>query len=44
MSSSSNGNGHTGILLGRGSTLGLSDVRIERGQVRLSTYRVAASP
>ena len=32
MSSSSNGNGHTGIRLGRGSTLGLSDVRVERGQ------------
>ncbi|KAI1413046.1 glycoside hydrolase family 55 protein [Hypoxylon sp. FL1857] len=32
MASSSNGNGHTGIQLGRGSTLGLSDVRIERGQ------------
>lgn len=30
---SSNGNGHTGIRLGRGSTLGLADVRIERGQV-----------
>lgn len=33
MASSSNGNGHTGIQLGRGSTLGLSDVRIEHGQV-----------
>ncbi|OTA97776.1 glycoside hydrolase family 55 protein [Hypoxylon sp. CO27-5] len=32
MASSSNGNGHTGIQLGRGSTLGLSDVRVERGQ------------
>ncbi|KAI5926488.1 beta-1,3-glucanase [Camillea tinctor] len=32
MSYSSNGNGHTGIHLQRGSTLGLSDVRIERGQ------------
>ncbi|KAK7958621.1 glycoside hydrolase family 55 protein [Apiospora saccharicola] len=32
MASSSNGNGHTGIRLGRGSTLGLSDTRIERGQ------------
>ena len=29
---SSNGQGHSGIRLGRGSTLGLSDVRIERGQ------------
>eukprot|EP00026_Physarum_polycephalum_P004431 Phypoly_transcript_04450.p1 GENE.Phypoly_transcript_04450~~Phypoly_transcript_04450.p1 ORF type:complete len:711 (+),score=118.99 Phypoly_transcript_04450:211-2133(+) len=29
---SSNGNGHSGIVLGRGSTLGLSDVRIENGQ------------
>lgn len=28
----SNGNGHSGIRLGRGSTLGLSDVRIEGGQ------------
>ncbi|ORY61589.1 glycoside hydrolase family 55 protein [Pseudomassariella vexata] len=27
-----NGTGHTGIRLGRGSTLGLADVRIERGQ------------
>ncbi|KAK3367890.1 putative glucan ENDO-1, 3-BETA-glucosidase BGN13.1 precursor [Podospora didyma] len=27
-----NGNGHTGIQLGRGSTLGLADVRIENGQ------------
>jgi len=35
MASSSNGNGHTGIRLGRGSTLGLSDVRVERGQVSL---------
>ncbi|KAI1144258.1 glycoside hydrolase family 55 protein [Hypoxylon sp. FL0543] len=32
MASSSNGNGHTGIQLGRGSTLGLADVRVERGQ------------
>ncbi|KAI0181188.1 glycoside hydrolase family 55 protein [Hypoxylon sp. FL1284] len=32
MASSSNGNGHTGIRLGRGSTLGLADVRVERGQ------------
>lgn len=32
MASSINGNGHTGIHLGRGSTLGLSDVRVERGQ------------
>jgi hypothetical protein len=32
MASSSNGNGHTGIRLGRGSTLGLADVRIEKGQ------------
>ncbi|KAK4184355.1 glycoside hydrolase [Podospora australis] len=32
MSSSANGVGHTGIRLGRGSTLGVSDVRIERGQ------------
>ncbi|KAK6828307.1 glycoside hydrolase family 55 protein [Apiospora arundinis] len=32
MASSSNGKGHTGIRLGRGSTLGLSDVRIEKGQ------------
>lgn len=32
MPQSVNGNGHTGIRLGRGSTLGLSDVRIERGQ------------
>ncbi|KAI4868767.1 glycoside hydrolase family 55 protein [Hypoxylon rubiginosum] len=32
MASSSNGVGHTGIRLGRGSTLGLADVRVERGQ------------
>ncbi|KAK3314140.1 family 55 glycoside hydrolase [Apodospora peruviana] len=32
MPQSVNGNGHTGIRLGRGSTLGLADVRIERGQ------------
>ena len=32
MASSQNGNGHSGIRLGRGSTLGLSDVRVERGQ------------
>ncbi|KAH7319508.1 family 55 glycoside hydrolase [Rhexocercosporidium sp. MPI-PUGE-AT-0058] len=32
MASSVNGNGHTGIRLGRGSTLGLADVRVERGQ------------
>ncbi|CAM1510755.1 Fc.00g082680.m01.CDS01 [Cosmosporella sp. VM-42] len=32
MASSSNGHGHTGIRLGRGSTLGLADVRVERGQ------------
>ncbi|KAK4463428.1 glycoside hydrolase [Cladorrhinum samala] len=32
MPTSLNGNGHTGIRLGRGSTLGVSDVRIERGQ------------
>ncbi|KAI0442034.1 glycoside hydrolase family 55 protein [Xylaria telfairii] len=31
-SSLSTNSGHTGIRLGRGSTLGLSDVRIERGQ------------
>jgi hypothetical protein len=37
MSSSVNGNGHTGIRLGRGSTLGLADVRVERGQVRFLT-------
>ncbi len=35
MASSSNGNGHTGIQLGRGSTTALSDVRVERGQVSL---------
>jgi Pectate lyase superfamily protein len=33
MASSSNGNGHSGIVLGRGSTLGLADVRVEKGQV-----------
>jgi hypothetical protein len=38
MASSVNGQGHTGIQLGRGSTLGLSDVRVERGQV--STLRL----
>ncbi|KAH8201325.1 hypothetical protein TruAng_004493 [Truncatella angustata] len=32
MNYSVNGKGHSGIRLGRGSTLGLSDVRIERGQ------------
>ncbi|KAH8904793.1 glycoside hydrolase family 55 protein [Coniochaeta sp. PMI_546] len=32
MASSVNGQGHTGIQLGRGSTLGLADVRVERGQ------------
>lgn len=32
MASSQGGNGHTGIRLDQGSTLGLSDVRIERGQ------------
>ncbi|KAI1213565.1 glycoside hydrolase family 55 protein [Annulohypoxylon truncatum] len=32
MAPSSNGNGHTGIQLGRGSTLGLADVRVEHGQ------------
>jgi len=32
MPSSSGGEGHTGIRLGRGSTLGLADVRVERGQ------------
>eukprot|EP00026_Physarum_polycephalum_P003672 Phypoly_transcript_03685.p1 GENE.Phypoly_transcript_03685~~Phypoly_transcript_03685.p1 ORF type:complete len:749 (+),score=83.23 Phypoly_transcript_03685:122-2368(+) len=32
MAPSVNGNGHTGILLGRGSTLGVSDVRVEKGQ------------
>ncbi|KAI1435804.1 glycoside hydrolase family 55 protein [Xylaria sp. CBS 124048] len=32
MPQSSNGAGHTGIHLGRGSTLGLADVRIESGQ------------
>jgi hypothetical protein len=33
MPPSSHGTGHSGIKLGRGSTLGLSDVRIEGGQV-----------
>ncbi|RYP77304.1 hypothetical protein DL769_003453 [Monosporascus sp. CRB-8-3] len=32
MASSVNGRGHSGIRLGRGSTLGLADVRVERGQ------------
>ncbi|KAL6788689.1 laminarinase [Trichoderma sp. SZMC 28012] len=32
LASSSGGKGHTGIQLGRGSTLGLADVRIENGQ------------
>ncbi|KAF3059335.1 Glucan endo-1,3-beta-glucosidase BGN13.1 [Daldinia childiae] len=32
MASPVNGNGHTGIQLGRGSTLGLADVRVEHGQ------------
>ncbi|KJZ77440.1 Glucan endo-1,3-beta-glucosidase BGN13.1 [Hirsutella minnesotensis 3608] len=31
MAYSKNGKGHSGIRLGRGSTLGLSDVRVERG-------------
>lgn len=34
MPPSEKGKGHTGIKLGRGSTLGLADVRIEKGQVR----------
>ncbi|KAG5995415.1 hypothetical protein E4U52_008344 [Claviceps spartinae] len=33
MPSSDKGKGHTGIKLGRGSTLGLADVRIEKGQI-----------
>lgn len=37
MASSVNGQGHTGIQLGRGSTLGLADVRVERGQVSLGS-------
>ncbi|RYP90995.1 hypothetical protein DL770_002911 [Monosporascus sp. CRB-9-2] len=32
MAYSVNGRGHSGIRLGRGSTLGLADVRVERGQ------------
>ncbi|KAH7161867.1 family 55 glycoside hydrolase [Dactylonectria macrodidyma] len=32
LASSQNNQGHTGIRLGRGSTLGLADVRIEKGQ------------
>ena len=32
MPKSSNGNGHSGIRLGRGSTLGLADIRVEGGQ------------
>lgn len=36
MASSVDGAGHSGIRLGRGSTLGLSDVRIERGLVSIS--------
>jgi hypothetical protein len=32
MPPSNNGNGHSGIQLGRGSTLGVSDVRIQNGQ------------
>jgi hypothetical protein len=32
MASSVNGNGHSGIRLGRGSTLTLADVRVEKGQ------------
>ena len=32
-----NGAGHSGIRLGRGSTLSVSDVRIEGGQVRIPT-------
>lgn len=32
MAFSRDGKGHSGIRLGRGSTLGLSDVRVERGQ------------
>lgn len=34
MPPSADGSGHTGIKLGRGSTLGLADTRIENGQVR----------
>ncbi|KAG6165947.1 hypothetical protein E4U34_007424 [Claviceps purpurea] len=33
MPPSNKGKGHTGIKLGRGSTLGLADVRIEKGQI-----------
>ncbi|KAG5954545.1 hypothetical protein E4U57_004364 [Claviceps arundinis] len=33
MPPSEKGKGHTGIKLGRGSTLGLADVRIEKGQI-----------
>jgi len=33
MPSSSNGKGHSGMHLGRGSTLAVSDLRIEGGQV-----------
>ncbi|KAI0006465.1 hypothetical protein F4779DRAFT_21749 [Xylariaceae sp. FL0662B] len=33
MASSINGNGHTSIQLTRGLTLGLADIRVEKGQV-----------
>lgn len=36
MPPSVNGNGHSGIRMGRGSTLAVADVRIEGGQVRSS--------
>jgi hypothetical protein len=40
MASSVNGNGHSGIRLGRGSTLTLADIRVERGQVRILHKRL----
>lgn len=33
-----NGSGHSGMRLGRGSTLAVSDVRIEGGQVKKYTF------
>jgi hypothetical protein len=35
-----NGAGHSGMRLGRGSTLSVSDVRIEGGQVRTSSSKL----
>ncbi|KAL2127083.1 hypothetical protein VTI74DRAFT_11367 [Chaetomium olivicolor] len=41
MPQSVGGNGHSGMRLGRGSTLSISDVRIEGGQVRSSAITIS---